>query len=426
MSDLGLDRLMSVDEAIAIVDALPLPSLASPMASPRPAAVLVADVVADRDYPPFDKSLVDGYAVRAADVPGELPCVGEIAAGHAWADGVIPAGTCVAIMTGAPLPPGVDAIVPVELTMAIGSSVRFATATAVGRSIARRGSDVAAGTRVLRAGVRVGPAQVAVLAQLGALSDDLFETNTPTPAGSDPNIQTHSNTDVAPTPLRAHVLVTGDEVVPHDAPLPHADAIRDANGPMLASLLAALGVAATRDHVGDDPDAVRDAIDRASRESDLLFITGGVSMGRHDHVPATLRGLGFDLPITKLRMKPGKPFVVARRAADGRIVFALPGNPVSAFCCTLRLAARVIRRMLGRPPGDDLRDAPLAAALPANGPREFYQPATLDAAGRATPLAWKGSADVFTLALADALILRPSDDGPRGVDATVRVLPIPR
>ena len=442
MSDLGLDRLLSVDEAIAILDALPVVARAPQRLAARSTILLDADVTADRDYPPFDKSLVDGYAVRAADLavaPTTLPCVGEIAAGHAWRGVPIAPGTCVAIMTGAPLPPGaIDAVVPVEETTSIddGRLVRFATSPKVGRSIAPRGSDVAGGAVVLREGAPIGPAQVAVLAQLGKLSRSVEAASA-----------------IGDAAVRAHILVTGDEVVPHHTFDPAPSAIRDSNGPMLVALLAALGVAATRSHVGDDLAEVRETIDRLTREHDLLFITGGMSMGRHDHVPATLRELGFDLPITKLRMKPGKPFVVAVRGARGegqgardsrvvegshslaprpsplappaRIVFGLPGNPVSGFCCTLRLAARVIRRMQGRAPGGDVTQAMLTTPLPANGPREFYQPATLDA-GRATPLDWKGSADVFTLARADALIVRAADEPAQPAGAIVRILSLPR
>lgn len=432
MSDLGLDTLLSVDAAIALLDALPVAGRESSIAPAIP-RTLAADVVADRDYPPFDKALVDGYGVHAADLsfPATLACVGEIVAGHPWAGDSIAAGTCVAIMTGAPVPPGVDAVVPVEETTALDDGrqfVAFARAARPGQSIARRGSDARRGDVVLRAGDPVGPATVGVLAQLGQLAP-------PPPSPLDL------------TPIRAHVLTTGDEVVPHDAPLPHANAIRDANGPMLVALLAALGVATTRSHVGDDFQATRDAIDRFSRQHDILFITGGMSMGRHDHVPVALRGLGFALPITKVRMKPGKPFVVGTRdkgqgtredpasfplvpcplsLVPPSVVFGLPGNPVSGFVCTLRFAARVIRRMRGEPAGDDLIDRPLAAPLPANGPREFNQPMTLDAAGRATPLDWKGSADVFTLARADALIVRPAGDRARAASETVRTLPIPR
>ena len=443
MSDLGLDTLRTVDEAIAILDALPVR-----VAPPRPAdarrrPALAADVLADRDYPPFDKSLVDGYAARSADLAtagASLPCVGEIAAGHAWTGGAIAPGACVAIMTGAPLPRGVDCVVPVEETTSGAGQVHFATIGRAGRSIARRGSDAWAGSVVLRAGESIGAAQIAVLAQVGRLPPDL---------GSIPNRPTAGRLGArrdgdATLPLRAHVLTTGDEVVPHDADAVPPDAIRDANGPMLVALLAALGVAATRSHVGDDPADVREAIDRLSRGHDLLFITGGMSMGRHDHVPATLRALGFDLPITKVRIKPGKPFVVGTMAEERetgregpsrdqsasrvsrRIVIGLPGNPVSGFCCTLRFAARVIRRMQGEPAGGDLRDAALTLPLSPNGPREFYQPAMLESLGGVTPLDWKGSADVFTLARADALIVRSVDEPARDAGATVRVLPIPR
>lgn len=429
MSDLGLDRLMNVDDAIAILDALPVDVRPGPAVVMPDRPTLEADYAADRDYPPFDKALVDGFAARATDLATpdvELPCVGEIAAGHAWSGDAIAAGTCVAIMTGAPLPPGVDAVVPVEETTPLddGRRVRFARAAKPGRSIAFRGSEAKAGDVVLSAGAALGPAQVAALAQVGGwgwLRDQQFIDESLGFAEWNGGIEAARAFGRYPT---AHVLVTGDEIVTGpDAP--GASGIRDCNGPMLQVLLRSLGISyCPRSHVADDPATVREAIDQLSREHDLLFVTGGMSMGRHDHVPHTLRDLGFALPITKLRMKPGKPFLVATR--DESIVFGLPGNPVAVFVCTLRLAARVIRRMRGEAADGDLKKAKLAAPLPANGPREFYQPATLGADGRATPLDWRGSADVFTLARADALILRPADDRARDLGNTVKILPIPR
>lgn len=429
MSDLGLDTLRSVDEAIAILDALPVTvrkSVPPVEMSPRP--LLSEGCLADRDYPPFDKALVDGYAVHAADLGAanvDLPCVGEIAAGHPWSGDAIVAGTCVAIMTGAPLPPGVDAVIPVEETTPLdgGRRVRFGKTAKVGRSIACRGSEAKAGDVVLTAGLAIGPAQVAAVAQVGGwgwMRDAQF---------ADDAVEFHEweggpAAARAAGRLTAAILVTGDEIV-DGANDPGPAGIRDTNGPMLQVLLRSLGVSyCPRSRVADDPAAVREAIDRLSREHDFLFVTGGMSMGRHDHVPATLRDLGFALPITKVRMKPGKPFVLATRGAS--IVFGLPGNPVAVFVCTLRLAARVIRRTRGLPPGGDVKRLKLAASLPANGPREFYQPATLDADGCVTPLEWKGSADVFALARADALIVRPADDPSRTAGDRVATLAIPR
>jgi molybdopterin molybdotransferase len=172
--------------------------------------------------------------------------------------------------------------------------------------------------------------------------------------------------------------------------------------------------------VRDDRNSVRESLERAMK-FDLLFVTGGMSMGEYDFVPRTLAELGADLQITKLRIKPGKPFVFARK--DDRHVFGLPGNPVSAFVCTVRLASRLIARLCGASPIEKWIHASLSEALPANGPREFYQP-VFCRDGVARPLKWKGSADVFTLAAANGLLARPENDPLLPAGAAVRVLEV--
>ena len=256
---------------------------------------------------------------------------------------------------------------------------------------------------VLRRGTSIGPAQVGALVQVGAfemIPKSLFECE---------------------SSLHAQVLVTGDEIV-DESDVPGTVQMRDVNGPMLAALLSSIGVSCTRSRVGDDWKQTRDAIEQLSGQNNLLFVTGGMSMGKYDYVPKALIDLGFDLKITRLRIKPGKPFIFATRERDGNadFVFGLPGNPVAGFCCTLRLASRLIARLQRRTPPEP-ESAMLAAALQANGPREFYQPAHLDGSS-VMPFDWKGSADVFTLAQANALIIRPIDDPERAIGQAVSIL----
>jgi molybdopterin molybdotransferase len=184
--------------------------------------------------------------------------------------------------------------------------------------------------------------------------------------------------------------------------LPTAAQLRNSNSPMLVALLRRLGYRVRDLSVAvDKPEAIATAISDGLK-GDALFITGGVSMGKYDHVPRILAELGGELKITKLRIKPGKPFVLAAMP-EGRYVFGLPGNPVSAMVCTLRLASRLLSRMAGGQPEDRIRHATLAAGVAANGAREFYQPGVLEGHS-VRPLDWKGSADIFTLAAANALI----------------------
>jgi molybdopterin molybdotransferase len=338
---------------------------------------------------------MDGYAVRTtgtATVPVDLEVVGEIAAGGSSTGGFAK-GQTVAIMTGAPLPEGADGVVPVEHVEKFSSKVRILTASTPGRFIARRGSDVRAGEVVLKKGTRLGPAQLAALATVGA-----------------------AKVNVLAKP-HAAILSTGNEIVPFDR-TPAGSQIRNSNSLMLAALLKRLGCEVTDlGAVRDERDAVRGALQRGNA-FDLLFVTGGMSMGEYDFVPRTLAEIGADLRITKLRIKPGKPFVFA--SLGGHYVFGLPGNPVSAFVCTVRLASRLIARLGGEAPRERWIHASLSDPLPANGPREFYQP-VFCRDGVAHPLKWKGSADVFTLAAANGLLARAENEPPLPAGAAVRV-----
>lgn len=406
MSDLDVSDLIGVEDAVRIIDAAPVSPRAERVELNAASGRVLADaIVADRDYPPFDKALMDGFAVRATDAAeagAVLRVVAEVAAGQAG-DVDIGPGEAAAIMTGAPLPRGADAVVPVERTQPGGDgTVRLLAPAKTGQSVTPLGGDVGVGASLLAPGTTLGPAQVAVAATVGASAALCF---------------------VRPA---CAVISTGDELASLDQPQPGRWQIRNSNGAMLRSLLARLGAAVSDEAtVADRPGEVRAAIESAASRAEVLFVSGGMSMGKYDFVPAALRLAGFELRITKLRIRPGKPFVFAVRERDGKFAFGLPGNPVSAFVCTLRLASRLVRRMTGRQPDAGWITAPLARPLgTVNGPREFYQPAVWDGAA-AVPLEWKGSADVFTLARANALLVRPENDPPRPAGEAVKLLEIP-
>jgi molybdopterin molybdotransferase len=411
--------LISVARAIEIIDSVAVnPRMVRPKLGEAQGLRLARDVISDRDYPPFDKSLMDGYAVRCADVastPVELKVVGEIAAGLQPAR-PMRAGEAMAIMTGAPIPDGADGVVPVEDVEAKDQSatVRVLRADGPQRFITRRGADCAPGSIVLKKGAKLEAAQLAVAASVGAAEVEVFGKS------------------------QAAVLSTGDELVPIDAS-PGPAQIRNSNNVMLVALLRRLGCEVTDlGSVRDDPELIRNAL-RKGLQYDVLLVSGGMSMGRYDYVPKLLVELGVELVITKLRIKPGKPFVfgVSRRQPAGSeqqeasmpavrasFAFGLPGNPVSAFVCTLRLCSRLLARIAGSTELERIRSARLDSPLPANGVREFYQPAVLRG-DTVTPLNWKGSADIYTLAAANGLIIRRENSPAADVGQVVDVLEVP-
>ena len=425
MGELDVSQLMTVAQAMTAVDAAAVaPRVTRVSLAAAGGRRLAQDVVADRDYPPFAKSTMDGFAVRIADVrtPAELRVVARIAAGRSMEAALEP-GQAAAIMTGAPLPAGADGVVPVEDTEERDGTVRVLKAGGTARYVAQRGSDCAKGKLVLPKGTVLGPAQLAVAATVGAAEVEVFEQP------------------------RVAVLGTGDELVPFDAQ-PGPAQIRNCNNPMLVALLTRLGCRVTdMGTAPDNPDFIRARIVEAlTGDYDALFVTGGMSMGEHDFVPRILQELGVELRVTKLRIKPGKPFVFGIKGDSAvaetsvspssrlRFVFGLPGNPVSGFVCTVRLASRLLDRIGGGPVNERWQTGRLMVGLPANGPREFYMPAVrtvLPARISAQavlptikPLEWKGSADVFTLASANSLLVRAANEPPLPDGTLVRVLDI--
>jgi len=405
MSETGIDDLLTVDQAISIIDGTPVrPRTLEISLSEAYGRILAEDLAADRDYPPFDKSLMDGYAVRAVDVretPAELSVVGEIPAGQTPQRGIGSAET-MAIVTGAPLPAGADGVVPVEWVEVNEGFIRVIRAGDPREYITKAGAEAEAGQVVLRAGARLASAQLAAAATVGATRVRVY------------------------APPRVAVLATGAEIVPFDQS-PTAVQIRNCNNIMLSSLLGSLGCDVSDLGLAPDREGpLRDAL-CTGMQHDALMVSGGMSMGRYDLVPRMLRELQVDLKITKVRMKPGKPFVFGI-SAGGCYIFGLPGNPVSAFVCVVRLASRLLTRLAGGAVPEHWLTARLLAPLPPNGPRELYQPVLLERrADEAVvqPLLWKGSADVFTLAAANALLLRRENEGALSSGAIVRVMVMP-
>jgi molybdenum cofactor synthesis domain-containing protein len=404
MAEMDVSNLIGIEQAMRIIDSAPVAPRRLRVAVEKACGFYLAeDIIADRDSPPFDKSVMDGFAVRWQDVQGapcELGLVGRVHAGET-ASSAIRQGQAMAIMTGAPIPAGADAVVPVEMTREGqgGTTVIVPSAVKAGASISRRGCEAKAGAVVLPAGKLLEAAQIAVAASVGA-SPLVFDRP------------------------RVGVLQTGDEIVP-PTQVPSGAQIRASNGVMLAALLGRFGCEVVElGIVGDEPELIERAISDglAKHSLDVLLISGGMSMGERDYVPAILKKLGGDLKITKLRIKPGKPFVFAEMPG-GKFIFGLPGNPVSAFVCTRVLVSRLIRRVAGGAPELALRRGELAEGLEANGPRTFFLPAMLRE-NKLKALKWIGSADIYTLAKAEALIIRPENQPAMAAGAMVEFIEI--
>jgi molybdopterin molybdotransferase len=267
--------------------------------------VTAADVESRVDLPPFDSSAMDGFALRAAETPGRLPVVERIAAGRP-ASRALAAGEAMAIATGAAVPEGADAVIPIEYVVERGNEIEIAEQVEPGADIRPRGGDVRAGQVVVSSGMRLGPAQLGALAAAGVA--DIPTTARP----------------------RAAVLSTGTELRPPGTELEPGQ-IYEANGVLLAAQLATAGAEVERlEPVADDEAAHRAAL-QVGLEADVLVSSGGVSVGPHDLVRSVGGELGVEEVLWGVAVKPGKPLSFGVRGRT--LVFGLPGNPVSCLVC---------------------------------------------------------------------------------------------
>lgn len=380
--------MLTVDEArSAVLDrAALLPARRTRLAEAL-GLTLAEDVAADIDLPPFDKALVDGYAVRAAELAalgGRLTLGEEIPAGQAPSRPLGP-GEAAAIMTGAPLPEGADAVVMIERTRRDGQVVVVDGPDAKpGQNRLSRGRELRQGDVVLRLGERLNPVRLGLLASVG-----------------------RSEVLVHPRP-RVAVVPTGDELV-EPGQVPGPAQIRNSNATVLAALASVCQTEAESFPIArDEPETLRQALARGL-DYDVLAITGGVSAGNRDLVPETLERLGVARVFHKLRLKPGKPlwFGVgpARGDRPGALVFGLPGNPVSGVVGFLLFVRPALAALAGRPElAPRITRHALARPFAQRGDRAAYHPARLagpEGDQTVDPLDWAGSADLRSVAAAD-------------------------
>jgi molybdopterin molybdotransferase len=362
--------------------------------------VLAQQIKTDREYPPFDRSTRDGYAVRAADAPqgADLRCTGEIKAGDT-VNAPLARWTCVQIMTGAAVPAGADAVVMIEHTQREGDKVRFDRDTRPGQNIVPRGSEAQANQAILTPGTRLGYAEVALAAQVG---------------------QTELLCAAKP---RIAILSTGDEVVLVDQK-PGPFQIRNSNSVSLsAQTKLAGGEPVLLGNAPDRVDVLRAKIERGLRE-DVLVMSGGVSMGKYDLVETVLKDLKADFYFDAVAIRPGKPAVFGR--CRDTFFFGLPGNPVSTMVTFELFVTPAIDLLNGaeaRPL--PLVQAQLGVALKEKPGLAHFLPARVEWQGatpEVKPLPWQGSGDVAALARSNCFLVIPADREEVAAGETVSIL----
>jgi molybdopterin molybdotransferase len=362
--------------------------------------VLAEEIKTDREYPPFHRSTRDGYAVRAAEVaPGAtLRCVAEIKAGDTVTQPLAPA-SCGQIMTGAAVPEGADAVVMIEHTTRNGDSVRLDRAAQPGQNIVPRGSEAQRSQTILRPGARLGYAELALAAQVGA-----------------------TQLRCAAKP-RVAILSTGDEVVAIDQQ-PGAFQIRNSNSVSLAAQVRlAGGEPVLLGNAADRVEDLREKISRGLREH-VLVLSGGVSMGKYDLVETVLKDFGAELYFDAVAIRPGRPAVFGK--CQDTSVFGLPGNPVSTMVTFELFVVPAIDLLSGAAARDlPLVEAHLAAALNEKPGLAHFLPARVEWRG-ATPevkaLSWQGSGDIAALAHANCFLVVAADRNQVQIGETMPIL----
>jgi molybdopterin molybdotransferase len=404
-------QTLSVAEAQAIVQqhVQPLPPEPMALGCAVLGHILGSDVVSDLDMPPYNKAMMDGYAVRCGDLSSgkaTLEVVEEITAGKVPRR-TLEAGRASRIMTGAPVPPGSDAVIMVERTRLVdGEHVEIDDRPPhPGQNILPRGAEMRQGDTVLPAGTVLRPEEFGVLATVGRTTVPLH-----------------------PAP-RVAIFATGDELV-EPGQKPEAGQIRNSNGPMLVALVSHCGGVPRYLGIGrDDPDCLKPLICDGLK-AHVLLLSGGVSAGKLDLVPGVLRDAGVVSHFHKVEMKPGKPIffgtVVRSGSTTPTLVFGLPGNPVSVLVCFELFVRPALRRLRGEAdPGPHYRSAVLTEDFHYRTDRPTYHPAQLEAAAsgwwvRKVP--WFGSADLRALTQANALLHLPVGDHHHRAGQTFDVL----
>ena len=396
----GFGRRADVDTVLSWIDqhALMLGREVMPLdeASGR---VLACEVIAPLDVPAFDRSAMDGYALRAAETAGAseynplaFAILGQALPGLPFAQEVVPA-TAVRIMTGAPVPAGADAVVPAEYARETGKEVEITLAVTPGKHIGRCGEDIQVGMAAFAAGRRLRPQDLGLLASLGIAEASVIRCP------------------------RVRILVTGNEVVSPGSPK-RLHQIYDANSAMLRALVARDGgVIETHQRLGDEPAIIRDAL--IAPGADIVLISGGSSVGSEDHAPRLLAEVG-ELAIHGIAMRPSSPAGLGR--IGDVLVFLLPGNPVSCLCAYDFFAGRAIRLRGGRHPDWPYRERQGVVArkiVSAVGRVDYCRVRLQDK--QVEPLALSGASVLSSTTRADGFVIVPAESEGYGTGTEVTV-----
>ncbi|MEL7271038.1 MAG: molybdopterin molybdotransferase MoeA [Bacteroidota bacterium] len=364
--------------------------------------LLAQEVQADRDFPPFDRSTRDGIAIFCQE--------NESVQGKRYAiEGIAPAGTeqmelnnssgCIEIMTGAILPKGCNAVVMYEHIKQEGSTFQILEEVKVGQNIHEQGSDVREGISVLEPNIRIGAAEIGVMATVGL-----------------------SEVSVKTLPKVA-VITTGNELVEvHETPLPHQ--IRTSNSHTLLNLLSQEGISSKAFHILDDPLDIKETLQKLLQDFDVLLLSGGVSKGKYDFLPQVFTELEVEKLFHKVLQRPGKPFWFGKQSSSKTLVFAFPGNPVSTYVNYHLYFKPWLAASLGQK--TNAFSVALEKALENNTPLDLFIGVKLnyqDGRIKALPITTTGSGDLAMLTKVDGFVRLRSQSEPHGKDELVPFLP---
>ena len=373
-----------------------------------PGRTLAAPVIADRDQPPFPRSTRDGFACRAADLGSSLLVIGQLRAGEVWTGPALESGQAIEIMTGAPVPAGADCVLMIEHATIDGTRIRTDRRLDSGENIVAAGSEARAGATVVPGGVRIAPQHIAAAAASGYADLQVY------------------------TRPRVAILATGDELVSIDS-APQIHQIRNSNSYSIAAQILQHGGQPVLFPIVRDDLAVIESATEQALDSDLLILSGGVSMGKYDFVEQALLNLRAEFFFTGVRIQPGRPAVFGRLPASSparghRYFFGLPGNPVSTLVTFALFAAPILSALSCRTTseiGPRFAEARLATDLKGKPGLTRFLPAYIEsdaAQAVARPIPWQGSGDQTAAAQTNCFLVVPEDTGDLFSGSPVRVL----